>query len=94
MSMSVAQRRTQVLERVDTPQGSVRLTKASSRYDRRRRYYALEFLPVSAVGHEHEDYAWRVVENWPVSSPGAGMLAHAAFVVATKLIRQQAPVYA
>lgn len=67
VSMSVEQRRTQVLERQDFPAGSVRLTKASSRFDRRRRFFAVEFLPAASRGTELEEYAWRVVTNWPVS---------------------------
>ena len=66
MSMSVEQRRTQVLERQDFPAGSVRLTKASSRYDLRRRYFAVEFLPADARGTELEDYRWTVLADWPV----------------------------
>jgi hypothetical protein len=68
MSMSVEQRRTQVLDRHDFPAGSVRLTKASSRYDRRHRHFAVEFLPADARGTELEDYRWTVLADWPVAS--------------------------
>lgn len=85
MSMSVEQRRTQVLERADTPAGSVRLAKASSRYDRRRRHYTVEILPRHCVGHELEELWWDVVADWPVS---AGRDApHKAYAVALKTLR-------
>ncbi len=67
MSMSVEQRRTQVLDRHDFSAGSIRLTKASGRYDRRYRYFAVEYLPVDARGTELEEYRWTVLADWPVA---------------------------
>lgn len=67
MSMSVEQRRTEVLERQDFPAGSVRLTKASSRFDRRFRYFTVELLPARCVGTELEEHGWKVLANWPVA---------------------------
>ncbi len=65
--MSVEQRRTEVLRRQDLDAGSVRLTKASSRYDRRLRFYAVEFLPPAALGTDLEDWRWTVLCDWPIS---------------------------
>ncbi len=87
MSMSVDQRRTEVLRRVDLISGSVRLTKASSRYDRRYRYFAVELLRPTYCGHAYEEYLWRVLCDWPVGEPGAGAEARAYFTGACAAVR-------
>lgn len=86
MSMSVEQRRTEVLRRGDWPLGSVRLSKGSSRYDRRFRFFSVELLPASFRGSD-EDYGWRVLRDWPVRLPGAEVQATAFFAGALAAVR-------
>jgi hypothetical protein len=64
MSMSVEQRRTEVLEAVELPTGKVRLVKASSRYDRRQRYLAVEWCEPRFVDGDLEEHAYRVLSDW------------------------------
>jgi hypothetical protein len=65
MSMSVEQRRTEVLSVLEAPAiGKVRLAKASSKYDRRRRYLVVEWCPPEWVGTDLEEHAYRVLGDW------------------------------
>jgi hypothetical protein len=71
MSMTVTERRVQVLETHQFPAGHARLVKASSRHDRRRRFWVVEVLSAPNVGAEFAEYHWRVVEHIPVGEPDA-----------------------
>lgn len=87
MSMSLAERRIQVIDQMEFPGGRVRLVKASSRYDRRHRYWAIDLLRPAYVGHELEDYMWTVVQSWPVSQSGTESEARAAFTTTWLTVR-------
>jgi hypothetical protein len=80
MSMSVDERRTEVLDQMSGPWGKARLVKASSRYDRRQRHLAVEWCPPASVGTDLEEYAYRVLGDWwPASSVANRTEAEAFF---------------
>lgn len=85
--MSLEQRRVVVLERQEFPAGHVRLIKASSRYDRRRRYWVVEVLPAAFVGAELVAYMWRVVADFAVSSAESEAKAWEAYHSAWLTVR-------
>ena len=89
--MSVDQRRTETLRSDELPGGKLRLAKASSRYDRRRRYLVVEWCPPRFVGADLEEYAYRVLQNWhPVGDRANQVEAEAAYVGALHLLRVMA----
>jgi hypothetical protein len=80
MSMTVKQRRTQVLNELGAPAiGNIRIAKASSRYDRRQRYLVVEWCPPEWVGTETEEYAYRVLRDWHPASDPANLAAAREF---------------
>lgn len=91
MSMSVEQRRTEVLKELQLPTGKVRLVKASNKYDRRRRHLALEWCPPEFVDTDLEEHAYRVLEDWwPASNAANRASAEAALTACFHLLRVQA----
>jgi hypothetical protein len=91
MSMSVEQRRTEVLEAVELPTGKVRLVKASSKYDRRQRHLVVEWCEPRFVGGDPEEYAYHVLnEWWPARSATNRAEASAFFRGACAMLLGQA----
>jgi hypothetical protein len=78
--MSVEQRRTETLSVLEADAvGKVRIAKASSRYDLRRRYLVVEWCPPEWVGSDLEEAAYRVLRDWHPASSAANMAAARAF---------------
>jgi hypothetical protein len=87
VSMSVEERRTEILRRTDHPVGSVRRAKASSKYDRRQRFFVVELLNPADRDGEIEEYSWCVLRDWPVSDPRSGMESQDFFDGASAVLR-------
>jgi hypothetical protein len=79
MSMSVEERRTEVLDQMSGPWGKARLAKASSRYDRRQRHLVVEWCPPSWVGTDLEEYGYRVLGDWWPARSAANQAEAQAF---------------
>jgi hypothetical protein len=80
MSMTVEQRRTVVLSELGAPAiGKLRMAKASSKYDRRRRYLVVEWCPPEWVGTDLEEHAYRVLRDWHPASTPANLAAAREF---------------
>jgi hypothetical protein len=91
MSMSVQERRTEVLREIEFPTGKVRLVKASNRYDRRFRHLAVEWCRPRFVGTDLEEHAYAVLMDWhPASKPENVVEATAFYNGAWKLLFDQA----
>lgn len=80
MSMSVEERRTETLSVLEAPAvGKVRIAKASSKYDRRRRYLVVEWCPPEWVDTDLEEAAYRVLRDWHPPSSSANLSAAREF---------------
>jgi hypothetical protein len=89
MSMSVDQRRTEVLRWWELPEGKIRLAKASSKYDRRLRYLVVEWCPGRWVGTDLEEHAYRGLRDWwPARDPSNQAQADAFYAGAAAMLRQ------
>ena len=64
MSMTVDERRVEVLREDREEWGILRIVKASSKYDRRRRWLVVEWCPPEYVGTDMEEWAYRVQNGW------------------------------
>lgn len=84
--MSVEQRRVEVIDTQTFPVASVRLAKASSRYDRRYRYWVVEILRADHAESDVAEYLC-VVDSWPVSDKDSKAAAGRAYTVAWKTVR-------
>ena len=92
MSMSVSERRTEVLHDWELPGGKVRLVKASNKYDDRRfRHLAVEWCPPQFIGTPHEEHGYRVLRDWhPARDPNNMVQATAFYSGVAALLRVQA----
>ncbi len=90
MSMSVEQRRAEVIREGEGPWGKLRIAKASSKYDRRIRYLVVEWCPQRFVDTDMEEAAYKVLRDWhPASSFENRAAATAFFAGAREAFRAQ-----
>lgn len=89
MSMSVEERRTEVLREQEWPAGKVRLVKASNKHDRRYRHLVVEWLPAAHYG-ELEEYQYQGLRDWwPINADN--MVQATAFFAGASVMMMLSP---